>query len=135
MLTCIFVAPSLTPSPSLRKLPIQKHHSFAHVSRAWELFLKSPETFRAYFGYHNSLYILATPSIVRGSTNSAPRFYAIKLRNHLGFSYIKNMLKDQLFKPSELQFDNWLFGPEKFSGLSRNRFLAPLRLVEILARQ
>ena len=33
------------------------------------LFLKSLETFRAYFGCHNSLYIFATP-----------RFEAIKLR-------------------------------------------------------
>ena len=41
----------------------------------------------------------------------------------LRFSYIKNMLKDQLFKISGLQFDDWLFGPEKFSGLSRNRLL------------
>ena len=31
------------------------------------------------------------------------------------------MLKDQLVKPSRFSFDNWLFGPEKFSGLSRNR--------------
>ena len=31
------------------------------------------------------------------------------------------MLKDQLFKPSRFRFDNWLFGPEKISGLSRNR--------------
>ena len=31
------------------------------------------------------------------------------------------MLKDQLFKTSRLQFDNWLLGIEKFSGLSRNR--------------
>ena len=74
------------------------------------LFLKSPETFRAYFGFHNSLYIFATP-----------RFQAVKLRNPLSFSYIKNMLKDQLFKISRLQFDNWLFGPENFSGPSRNR--------------
>jgi len=36
------------------------------------------------------------------------------------------MLKDQLFKPSRFRFDNWLFGPEKFSGLSRNRPLAPV---------
>ena len=41
--------------------------------------------------------------------------------NLLGFSYIKSMLKDQLFRTSGLQFDNWLFEPEKFSGLSRNR--------------
>ena len=31
------------------------------------------------------------------------------------------MLKDQLFKKSGLKFDNLLFGPEKLSGLSRNR--------------
>ena len=59
-------------------------------------------------GDTTSLYIYGTPS---------------KLRNHLGFVYIKNMLKDHLFKTSALQFDNGLFGPEKFSGLSRNRSL------------
>ena len=35
------------------------------------------------------------------------------------------MFKYQLFKPSRLRFDNWPFGPEKFSGHSRNR---PLQL-------
>ena len=35
------------------------------------------------------------------------------------------MLKDQLFKISRLQFDDWLLGPEKFSGLSRNGPLGP----------
>ena len=74
------------------------------------LFLKSPESFRAYFGCHDSLYIFATP-----------RLQANKLRNPISFYYIKNVLKDQLFKISRLQFDDWLFGPEKFSGLSRNR--------------
>ena len=74
------------------------------------LFLKSPETLRAYFGCHNSFYIFATP-----------RFKAIRPRNLLSFSYVKNMLKDHLFKTSGFQFNNWLFGPEKFSGLSRNR--------------
>ena len=52
---------------------------------------------------------------------ATPRFLAIKLRNPLGFSYIKNMLKGQLFKTSGFKFNNWLFGPEKFSALSRNR--------------
>ena len=56
---------------------------------------------------------------------ATPSFWAIKLRTPLSFSYIKNMLKDQLFKTSGLQFDNWLFGPEQFSGLSRNRLLVP----------
>ena len=69
------------------------------------LFLKSLETFRAYFGCHDSLYIFATP-----------RFKATKLCNPLSF-----LLKDQLFKISRLQFDNWLLGDEKFSGLWRNR--------------
>ena len=55
------------------------------------------------------LYIFATP-----------RFGVIN-----GFSYIKNMLKDQLFKTSRLQFDKRLFGPEKFPGPSRNRPLVP----------
>jgi len=59
---------------------------------------------------HNSLSIFATPRIL-----------VIKLRNPVGFSCIKSMLKDQLFELSGLQFDNWLFGPEKFSGHSRNR--------------
>ena len=48
---------------------------------------------------------------------SKPSNFAILLN----FFYIKNMLKDQLFETSGLQFDNWLFGSEKFSGLSRNR--------------
>ena len=91
--------------------PFDNNHPFNfHRNRPSGLFLKSPETFRACFGCHNSLYIFATP-----------RFQAIKLRNPLSFSYIKNMLKDQLLKISRLQFDDWLFGPEKFSGLSRNR--------------
>ena len=45
---------------------------------------------------------------------------------HLGFSYIQILLKGQLFETSGLYFDNWLFGPEKFSELSRNRPLGPV---------
>jgi len=37
------------------------------------------------------------------------------------------MFKDQLFKTSGFLFDNWLFGPEKFSALSRNRPQGPNR--------
>ena len=36
-----------------------------------------------------------------------------------GFSFIKNMLKDQLVKISAFQFDNWVLGSEMFLGLSR----------------
>ena len=49
-----------------------------------------------------------------------------QLRNPLVFCDIKNMLRDQLFKTSGLQFENWIFGPEKFSGLSRNRPLSSM---------
>ena len=66
------------------------------------MFLKNPETFRTFFGCYNSLYTFGTP-----------RFSAIKLRNLLGFSCIKNMLKGQLLKTSGSQFDNWLFGREE----------------------
>ena len=43
------------------------------------LFLKRPEIFPAYCGWHNSFYIFATR-----------RFLTIKLRNPLGFSYTKS---------------------------------------------
>ena len=43
------------------------------------LFLKRPEIFPAYFGWHNSFYIFATR-----------RFLTIKLRNPLGLSYTKS---------------------------------------------
>lgn len=58
-------------------------------------------TFRAYFGRHNSLYIFETA-----------RLKAIKLRNPLGFSYINNILKDQLLKTRGLQFEDWFSGPK-----------------------
>ena len=74
------------------------------------LFLKSPETSRRHYGCHNFHFIFATS-----------RFLAIKLPSPLGFSYIKNILKEQLFKTSGLQFDDWLFAPEKNSELSTKR--------------
>ena len=48
-------------------------------------------------------------------------FRPSNFKNPLSSSYIKNVLKDQLFKTSGLQLDNWLFGPEKLSGLSQNQ--------------
>ena len=36
------------------------------------------------------------------------------------FCCLENMFKDRLSKTSGWQFHKWLFGPEKFSGLSRN---------------
>ena len=81
----------------------------------WGLFVESPDTFRVYFGCLNFFYIIATS-----------RFWAIKLRNSLVFSYHKNMLKDQLFKTSRLKFDNWLFGPRILGSLDR-----PLRSIAL----
>ena len=58
------------------------------LSRNGQLFLKGPVIFRAYFGCHNSLYIFATL-----------RLYAMKLRNHLGLSYIRlKLLKRSAFE-------------------------------------
>ena len=80
---------------------------------AFNLFLGSRESFRAYFRCYNSLYIFATPT-----------FLAVKLRSPLCFSYIKKNVKISDFEIGGLQFVNWLFGPEKSSGLTRNRPLA-----------
>ena len=41
-----------------------------------------------------------------------PRFSAIKLRNNLGFSYIKNMLKDLLFKQTDCSLTSSFSGPK-----------------------
>ena len=48
------------------------------------------------------------------------------LHSYFSFCCLENMLKDWLSKTSGWQFHKWLFGPEKFSGLSRNRPLAPV---------
>ena len=85
--------------------------------RTWGLFLKSPETFRAYFGWHNSLCIFKTKAS-RGT----------KLCSYFCFYSLYNIWKDQLYRISRSYFYEWLFGPAKFSGLLRNRpLLAPSR--------
>ena len=73
-------------------------------NRPWGLFLKSPETFLVpqLFLYLRIAKVLSFVIL-------------------LVFLTLKSCLKGQLFKTSGLQIDNWLFGPEKFSGLSRNR--------------
>ena len=68
-------------------------------------------------------------SVSRRSRNFSGPFWGLKFplcfrnaevlshqSNPLGFSYNKNMLKDQLLKTSRLKFDNWLFGPVKVLG-------------------
>ena len=74
------------------------------------LFLKSPETFRAYFGWHNSICIFKTKAS-RGT----------KLCSYFCFYSLYNIWKDQLYRISRSHFYEWLFGPAKFSGLLRNR--------------
>ena len=75
----------------------------------WGPFLESPETFREHFGSHNSLCIFKTKASRGTKFSSYFRFYSFY-----------NILKDQLDRISGSEFYEWLFGPEKFSGLSRN---------------
>ena len=72
-------------------------------------FLESPETVRAIFRGHNSLFISRTEGIS-----------VVKLHSQFAFCYLENMLKDQPSKKRSWQFLKWLFGPEKFSGLSKD---------------
>ena len=48
----------------------------------------------------------------------------VNLHSHFSFCGLENMLKDRISKTSGWQFQTCLFGPEKFSGLSRNGPLA-----------
>ena len=75
----------------------------------WGPFLESSETFRAHFGWHNSLCIFRT-KVSRGT----------KLRSYFNYYPLYNIWEDQLHRISGSEFYKWLFGPEKFSGLSRN---------------
>ena len=69
--------------------------------KAWGLFLESPETFRAHFGWHNSLCIFKTKA--SGGTKLCSYFYLYSL---------SKVWKDQLCR-SRAEFYEWLFGPEK----------------------
>ena len=90
----------------------QKLHFLFDV---WGPFLESPETFRAHFGWHNALCIFK----MKGSQGT-------KLCSYLNFYSLYNIRKDQLYRISESEFYEWLFGPEKLSGLSRSGPLGPL---------
>ena len=79
-------------------------------TETWGPFLESPETFRAHFGSHNSLCIFKTKAS-RGT----------KLCSYFNLYSLYKLWKDQLYRISGSQFYEWLFGPEKFSGLSGNR--------------
>ena len=83
----------------------------------WDPFLETPETFREHFGWHNSLCIFKTKVS-----------WGTKLCCCFNFYSLNNIWKDQLYRISGSEFYKWLFGPGKFSGLSRNRPLARLKL-------
>ena len=74
------------------------------------LFLESPETFWAHFGWLDSLCIFK----VKASRGT-------KLCSYFNCYSLYNLWKEQLYRISRSHFYEWLFGPEKFSGLSRNR--------------
>ena len=92
--------------------------STVHPLNNWGPFLKSPKTLRAIFGCHYSLCNSRMESI-----------YFVKLHSYFSFCYLENMLKDLLSKRSGWQFHRWLFGAEKFSGLSRNGSLGPVQKI------
>ena len=79
------------------------------ATRAWRPFLESPETFRVHFGWHNSPCIFKTKASRDTNLGSYLNFYSL---NKIG--------KEQLYRISGSGFYEWLFGPKKFSGLSRN---------------
>ena len=83
---------------------------------SWSPFLESPETFRTHFEWHNSLCIFKTKAS-RGT----------KLCDYLNFYSLYNIWKYQLLRISESECCEWIFGSEKFSGLSRN---GPQRIME-----
>ena len=64
-------------------------------------FLESPETFRAHFGWHNSLCIFKTKAS-RGA----------KLRGYFYIYSLWNIWKDQLYKICGSEFYEWFFGPQ-----------------------
>ena len=88
-------------------------------SLTWGPFLETPETFWVYFGCCNFLRISKTKT-----------FLEVKFCNKFALSYLEIIVKGQLSRISGSQFLKWLFGPGKFTGLSRKiRELLVLRTV------
>ena len=70
---------------------------------------------------HSPIWSATIPFIYLQCRDSKPLNFAV----FLVFHTLTNLLKDQLFKTGGLRFDNWLYGPEKFLELSRNRETGP----------
>ena len=52
-----------------------------------------------------------------------------KYCSYINFYSLYNIWKDQLYRMSGSDFSEWFFGPEKFSGLSRNRPLVTIAIM------
>ena len=76
------------------------------LPKAWGPFLESPETFRAHFGWHNSLCNFKT----RASRGR-------KLWSYFYFYSLFNVWKDQLYRISRSEFTNGYSGPKSFRDL------------------
>ena len=76
----------------------------------WAPFLKSPENFRAHFGWHNSLCIFKTKAS-RGR----------KLCSYFTFYSLYNIWKDQLFRIGRLEFNEWLSSSKSFRTYEKPR--------------
>ena len=85
--------------------------SFHDPNKLRGSFLESPKTFRANFGWHNSLCIFKT---------KASRGRRLWSNFYFYFYSLYKIWKDQLYRISESELYKWLLGPVKFSGFSRN---------------
>ena len=117
----IFFQPSLPPQSQFFFRSIVAGDSTGHFVtsntiqpasnhlQSWGPFLESPETFRAHFGWHNSLCIFKTIAS-RGT----------KLGSYFNFHSLYNISKDQPNEISVSRCYEWFFGSDKFSGLLKN---------------
>ena len=70
--------------------------------------IQGPETFRARFGWHNSLFIFKTKA-----------FRGTKICTYSNFYPLYKTWKNQLYKISESEFYEWLFGTYETRGPGR----------------
>ena len=91
-------------------------------SLTWGPFFETPETFWVYFGCCNFLRI-----------SKIKTFLGVKFCNKFALSYLEIIVKGQLSRISGSQFLKWLFGPGKFTGLSRK--ICKLLVLRIVIRE
>ena len=91
-----------------KRAPDQKTCALSWLFRIRGPFLGRPETFRAHFGWYNPLCIFET---------KASR--STRLQSYFNFYSLCNTWKDQLYRISGSEVYEWLFGPKKFSEISK----------------